>query len=230
MLVVLAGSDDTGARAFARSYGPGIGVLTPSDLSVRGWVDGRASGDTGTAVVEGARVPTREIQGVLVRLRAVTSSHVPHVVAEDRSYVATEMTAFLLGWLGSLRCPVLNRPSPPDLTSPCWPREQWVLAARRCGIPVVPARRSVRFVDRPRPAPPLDGADGHSVTVVGDQCVGATGATEAGQARLLARHAGAELLAVRFTPTSSGVCVLDATPLADLAHPDVAAAIADQWR
>jgi hypothetical protein len=155
-------------------------------------------------VVDGQRVGVGRVAGVLTRLARVDEADLPHITPAARSYVAAEMSAFLLCWLASLHCPVLNRPSPPALTSPCWAPERWALLARDLGIPVLPARRSIPpLAVRRAGASAGDGA-GHpdtgstTVTVVGGRCLGAVDGELAIWARQLAAAAGVGLLAVRF--------------------------------
>ena len=61
-----------------------------------------------------------------------------HIVPADREYVAQEMNAFLLSWLATLPCPVLNRPDPGHDGSLHWLPVQWVRLATRLGVPVLP--------------------------------------------------------------------------------------------
>ena len=143
MLVIVASRFDADAQALGAGWpGPAL-VLTPADLSMKGWRHVTGA-DENTAVIGGRMVAASEIDGVLTRLPAVLESELGSITAGDRAYVAAEMTAWLAAWLSDLPCPVLNRPSPVHLIGPAWSREQWLLAARRLGIPAVTVSRSTR--------------------------------------------------------------------------------------
>jgi hypothetical protein len=147
-------------------------------------------------------VAAASLRGVHTRLGAVAPADLPHITADDREYVAAEMTAFLLSFLGGLSCPVLNRPTASSLMGPGWHLPRWRAAAIAAGLRVA-----------------SDGAAGASVTVLGEQAFGP--AALAAPAAALARHAGVELLTARFTAEGD---FLDADPWAEL--PPAAAAAA----
>ncbi len=142
MLVVVAGRHDATAKTFVeRHAAAGVALLSSDDLSRPGWRFSLASGGPGpdgAAVVGGHQVATADVAGVLTRLPRVTEAELPGIVPEDRTYVAAEMTAFLLAWLSSLRCPVLNRPTTTCLAGPYWWPAQWVRVAHALGVPVRP--------------------------------------------------------------------------------------------
>ena len=73
---------------------------------------------------------------MLTRVPAVFEDELTDIMFSDRSYVAAEMTAFLLFWLSRLRCPVLNEPTATCLAGRYWRREQWIDQAARAGIAV----------------------------------------------------------------------------------------------
>lgn len=158
-----------------------------------------------------------DIAGVLVRLPCVYAHELLHITPADRDYVAAEMTAFLLSWLSTLTCPVLNHPTSTCLGGPYWRSEQWTYAAACAGIPVTSTSRRVCLA-----APPVsvtsemvqfDPAPGNlRVTVVGDQCVGNADGTLRRYARYLAEAADVGLLTVRFIDDSLGLRFADANP------------------
>ena len=67
--------------------------------------------DRGRLVAGGSVFPVSEVTGVLTRRPHVFEVELMQVAVEDRPFVAAEINAFLLAWLSSLRCPVINRPS-----------------------------------------------------------------------------------------------------------------------
>jgi hypothetical protein len=199
-------------------------LLTAGDLSGAGW-ELRIPGGAGAAVVSGKRVSCSEIRGVLTRLAAVTEMELDHVAPGDRSYVASEMTAFLAAWLTSLECPVLNRPSPNCLFGPNWRPEQWLLLAARIGIPVEDwARDTEHGFD----ATPTRGTT--ALTVIGERCIGYAHPTLAAHARRLAREAGVELLGVHFSGPKSTDRLTGVDPAPDLTAGPVADALVQHLR
>ncbi|HKE86177.1 MAG TPA: hypothetical protein VKB50_20595 [Vicinamibacterales bacterium] len=242
MFVVLAYRNDVAARVLVQRWlaaGERAALLTCEDLSRPGWryVAGRR-GD-GRAFVEGRLIPTRAIRAVITRMPAVGEAELAYVHEDDRRYAVAEMQAFLLAWLSSLECPVLNRPSPSNLAGPSWNGPEWVQRARRLGFAATKVKQRAEFVagatlDVPRPTDECQIV----IDVIGDRAFlpgghepGAGDASRAEAAVMLARDAGVELLRVCFargdeqTPT-----FLEAGFWVDVAAERVAEAIADRCR
>src|SRR5512138_3330212 len=119
MILVIAQRRDAAARDLVARWGPRRArLLTAADLASPGWEVHTDDPLGSTAVVQGEPVAAAEISGVLTRLPAVTDRELPMLVQEDRAYAAAEMTAFLVYWLSTLACPVLNRPVAPSLCGP----------------------------------------------------------------------------------------------------------------
>jgi hypothetical protein len=225
MIVVVAGQQDSMAQSLvARWAADDARLLTCDDLSEAGWSYAPSDPAASTAVVGGRPVAVTDMAGVLTRLLGVSADMLPHIDPADRTYVATEMHAFLVAWLDALPCPVLNRPSPDCLMGPYWRREKWVQRAAQLGIPVVPVQRSTRSSCTSAPTPTTV-KDGVTVTVVGRRAVGSVDHTLARQARDLAMAAGVELLGVRFDGPEPGSRFLDATLWPDITDEDVADAL-----
>ena len=55
------------------------------------------------------------VQGMINRIRAVPTAHLHAADVAERDYAACELHAFLLGWLASFDCPMLNPPAPDRL-------------------------------------------------------------------------------------------------------------------
>jgi hypothetical protein len=241
MIVIVANRWDQTPKAVASRWGePNVAVLTAQDLSVAGWRQHLNGMDGGTAVVDRKLVPQKEIAGVLTLMPCVYEQELVEIAPEDRSYVATEMTAFLLFWLSRLQfqCPVLNRPTPTCLSGPHWRREQWVHAAAQAGIPVQPARRHAAPHAPAEHAPAEHGsaaqeetiADSTTVTVVGKRFFGEAEPDLQRQARHLADLAGVELLAVRFSGPEHGARFLSADSFPNLSDDKLADAVLEHLR
>ncbi|MBW4645746.1 MAG: hypothetical protein KME23_22625 [Goleter apudmare HA4340-LM2] len=195
-----------------------------------------------TAVVGGQTIPSlrdaartvssantiEKITGVLIRLPCIFEPELPHIIPEDRAYVAAEMNAFLISWLSRLKCPVLNRPTPTYLLGPAWRPEQWIYAAAQIGIPVRPRKRKV--ILSPHVTPPVIEQPGFTVTVVGKHCLGTVNKTLAHHARNLADAAKVDLLTVHFSDDQSPAEFLSADLWADISVPEIADAILEYLR
>jgi hypothetical protein len=224
MLVVVASRHDQSARAFVARWGPQRAtILTCEDLSTAGWRHYQNDLGASRAVASGQVVPVNRITGVLTRRPSVLEQELLHIAPEDRSYVSAEMNAFLLSWLWSLPCPVLNPPTATSLSGPNWRPEQWVRAVARLDIPVQPRRR--RAARAPESVADEPVVEGERVTVVGDRWFGKVAHPLGQQAINLARAAGVQLLGVTFDGRSAEAAFLSATLWPSIADDDVAEAI-----
>jgi len=241
MLVVLAYRYDSAAQALVqrwRAAGEEAVLLTCADLARPGWRYVAGNPAAGFADIEGQVIATSAITAVVTRMPAVSEAELGHVHEEDRGYAAAEIQAFLLAWLSSLVCPVLNRPSPSNLGGPWWSLAQWVQRARRLDVAARPV--TYRAVFETDGSPGNSRVDGSSipVDVVGHRAFLAGGRepadSEAALARAavsLARDAGVELLRVYFERGSEQTPVfLEADLWIDIAADGVASAVAARCR
>jgi hypothetical protein len=220
MLLIVAQRNDLAARSLADRWRPRCtAVLTARDLSVPGWKFDMPAQGPSRLIADGRAFSSNQIAGVLTRLSAVPEGELDHVAAEDRAYVSAEMTAFLLAWLSSLECPVLNRPTPSGLCGPGWRIEQWLHLAAGLGIPVRSVRRSTSRAGANR----TEG--GVSVTIVGRECLGTVDPALADYSRRLAAAADVDLLEVRYTSSAPGARLQSVSLWPDVSRPDVAAAL-----
>jgi hypothetical protein len=231
MLLVFANDLDVEARRLVEAWREHdarlVGVL---DLSRPGWRLHVGQPGEDVAVVGGEAVPASAISGVLTRRGSVWHAELHHVVAEDREYIAAEMTAFLASFLSRLSCPVVNRPSAVSLMGPSWTPEHWIAAAARAGLALPWATRSY---PPPADAPPPTFAlpeGGVQVTVVGDRCLGDVHPALAEGSLRLAALAGAELVAVQWSGPDAGATFLGAHLFPDVSAPDVAEALLARFR
>jgi len=225
MLVVVASLWDEAARSLVERWEPhGAGLLTVDDLCRAGWRHYVEDPACSRAVIGGSMVATGDISAVLTRLPAVAEQELSAIVAEDRAYAAAEMTAFLAYWLSTLKCPVLNQPSPVCLCGPIWRPEQWAQTASRLGLPVAPRRRHTppfgEGISAGMDEAPSSFANAYTgavqMTVIGDRCIGAGDENLARQARLLATTAGVDLLVVVFSGPEAGSEFVEAHFWADV--------------
>lgn len=219
MIAVVASAGDPGARALVARWGERARMLTPADLSRRGWVHHPGWPRAGRAVIDGEIVPVRELTGVLSRLAFVSGHELPTIIPAERQYVAAEITAFLLAWLAELPCPVINRPSPAAPAGPSLRPEAWVALAARLGIPSTPIRRTADGYAYPA------GERRELVTVVGRRALGGTNADARRRACALAAEAGAQLVDVAFDGSRPNRPLVDAHIFPDLGRAEVADAL-----
>lgn len=212
MLVILASQFDKSANDLvARWKDHDAALLTSKDLSRRGWKYYSNQPQDSIAVVDNKQVSVKEITGVLTRLPYIYDLELSHIVASDRPYVAAEMMAFMVCWLSTLRCPVLNSPSMFCLTGPNWRHEQWVYAAAKAGIPTRPIfikdeLTSNNFKHGRYPimqdtlsSPPPCSLSCTTITLVGDRCFGSPNDQNiVAKALSLAKMAGTDLLSLSF--------------------------------
>jgi hypothetical protein len=202
VIVIFASRYDKSASSLVERWkNYDASLLTCDDLSVAGWRHFLNAEGHERAVVNGKIVDVADIDAVLIRWPGVFAPELIQIAAPDRDYVASEMMAFLVSWFSSLACPVINKPTPVNLTGPAWRLEQWTYAAARLGIPVNPARRhvardiNIELAVEPAPA---------TVTVVGDRCFGNVEPLLHDQSRQLACAARVSLLKVGFTGREAG--------------------------
>jgi hypothetical protein len=221
MLIILAAPGDQSAAWLVERWQSHDAILvSAADLSITGWSLYSASPRESKACIGGREVRNDEIDGVVTRISCVQTHDLSHIVPSDREYVASEMTAFLLAWLSSLTCPVLNRPVPGCLGGPALRPEGWTYLAARLGISVTPVRRKTHD----RPLVP-DNPSTCELIVVGQACFGNASPEVIENARLLARAAGTDLLTIQFTGPESDSSFVSANPWPDLASPQFADAV-----
>jgi hypothetical protein len=218
MIVVLASRTDECAERFVSRFAGGQAVLaTPRDLSMAGWRLGQ-SPEQRVMVAGGERLRVAAVRAVLTLLPQVWDGELLHLIESERSYVAAEMTSFLLYFLSTVPCPVFNRPTPECLSGPNWRTEQWLRAAAGAGIPIKPQRRCAK----PDPTPEtVSLSSALSVTVIEGQCLGDAGSRLQERAGLLAKAAGVHLLTAFFEADADNR-LIGASGTVDLSRPDVA--------
>ena len=144
-------------------------------------------------------IPLSQITGVLTLRPHVFEVELIGIAKQDRSYVAAEINSFLIAWLSSLECPVINRPVGNCLSGPSMHQEEWVNLAASIGIPVQKVHRAISLNLRDQKHTNGDSKTmGTQVTVVGERWFGEVDDNLGAKAVCLAQGAGAVLLLARF--------------------------------
>jgi hypothetical protein len=224
MFLVLASCMDAAAAELVSGTSDDVRLVTCADLSQPGWVFDPAAPGEGRCVVGEERVSVDAVQGVLTLLTDVRPTELPHIVEDDRAYIAAEMMAFLVAWLSYVPVPVVNRPTPLCLSGPFLRAEQWLAQAQSVGLPI---RRSTRRVMAAAvPPAPLVPESSRCVVVVGRQVVcGADVPEEVADGVLaMASAVGAGLLTAVFDSDEDGAYLAAATPAVSVRDPAVSRA------
>lgn len=218
MLIILAKQQDENAARLADRWRSHDAVLvTAVDLSKSGWSLHLASSTRSRMRIGDRQVVGEEIKGVLTLIPRIYSEDLDHIVPSDRQYVASEMSAFLLAWLSSLRCPVLNRPTAESLSGPDWRVETWIHLAGQLGIPVSTVHRRT-----PNRVSDLEEQPTCEITVIGGECFGKAVPQLIANTRLLAKTAGTDMLTAHFASNKQDSVFVSASPWPDLASPELA--------
>jgi hypothetical protein len=223
MILLVADEHDPQARWLAEQWVPhDARLLTPADLSRPGWSFRPGNSSEWTGVASGMNLDhDTPLAGILNCLAEVSEAQLPHIRPEERSYVANEMTAFLLSWQCELTCPVLNRPTPNCLIGLNLSPEGWTQMAAGLGLPV---RTTARASHGPSRTKAHDAyRDTRSVTVIGECALGEDSDLQF-CARSLAQTARVDLATFYFTSASEPEFV-DASLRPDLSHPEAVEAL-----
>lgn len=227
MWLVLCDANDASARwAAARLQTRLRGAVerfTAGELALAEFGEHRIDGSRTTLRfrVEGRpAVDGAAVDGVLNRLCAVPHGHWRRASDEDRAYVQQEMAAFTLSWLHALPCPVINRPSPQGLCGRWRQESEWVVLARRAGLPVGPYRlASTDDLDATRGERRLvrPGMDLRTAVVIGSRTVGAMPEALVPGCLRLAGLAETDLIGIDFAVDAGGAWTFaGAHPMPDL--------------
>ncbi|MEU4291327.1 hypothetical protein AB0E63_24130 [Kribbella sp. NPDC026596] len=217
MRLVLAHSHDVAARELADRWGDDAVLLTPAELSAE-----RLLLHLDTQGEARAQVASRpEVTSVLTRLGGIGPADLVQVDAQDASYAAAELDAFLRAWLGAWPGPVVNRPSTTCLNGPGWRREQWAVAAAAVGLPVRPVHRHATPGGAPDSGP-LESAARTWVTAIGDRWFGSGRADLGHKLCTLAESVGCVALEAMFIDD----VVAEISPWPNVAAPEVADTLA----
>jgi hypothetical protein len=212
MHLVLASKLDSQASELVEKWkGCGVALVTPEDFCSEGWRLEVAPRPLASAVVGGQIIDASEIQSVLTLLPVVYPIELRCIVEEDRAYVASEITAFLMAWLALLPGRVFNPPLPPSLSGPTWGLVRWREFAKNLGVSVA------------------DSASARETSCVTVLCKGALGTDDSkvkDEALKLANAAGISVGSFRF----AGSDFYAASTRPDLSSESVVASFHLLWK
>jgi hypothetical protein len=186
--LIITSAADAASEDLAASWAPAdVRCVRAADFCAPGWSHFVAApGRSGSIAIAGSVIPEQEVTGVLTRTPWISGYELPQIDEADRDFVASEVSALLLSWLASRRCPVINRPMPSCLAGPPWGRLQWLAAAAAAGLRL-PTVEIAKLGDA-----------AVIVTVVGRECFGEAAPELRASSLRLAALAQVELLDVHF--------------------------------
>ena len=163
MIVVVGSAHDRVAASLVKAW-PSAGLLSAEDLTSPGWVWG-SDDDARQWIVNGRTVNDTQITGVFVRRSTVYPEELLSTHPQDRSYLASEIQAFLVAVLASTKALVVNPVRNGSLGEETLRPEIWGRFAVNAGLSLRPFKLS----SKPGRERPLKLK---SVDVVGDQALG----------------------------------------------------------
>jgi hypothetical protein len=215
MLLVLGSALDSAPSLLARrwrSAGRDVAVVTPADLSRRGWRLRCGRPAESTAALAQGVLAGPDIAGIVSALAVVSPHELAHIADGDRDYVAQEMSAFLLAWMTELACPVIDRPTALSLAGCGRSPHEWAAIAHQHGLR----------------ADPLWSGDTTGVTVVGGRPIGDDGDGPLASAAVTITAAAARLLVtLRFAAGARAPTVVGADARPEIGDDSVADALLD---
>jgi hypothetical protein len=227
MLLVLCSHDDRAAHAFANRFAKNnLRTVTCAGVSQEGWkltvrgIGGDAEVKL-TAAIGGRRVGCDQIEGVITRLAFVGEKELAHIAAEDRSYVAAEMHAFLFAFLEALPCRIVNPPSLTCLYGPNLRPAQWRRCARELRIPVAEDLGGIGTGSTA--CSPVD------ITVIGERTFGKGPEPALLWSKQLAQLVGVSYLLVRYTDVQGTLSFLGADPYPRLESEEIGWALVESF-
>jgi hypothetical protein len=166
-VIVVAGSRHDPVAVDLVNRWSGAALCSAEDLVQPGWIwSSEAGGPPSTWVVDGRIVPDDQVTGVFVRRTTVYPGELAGTQPEDRSYLASELHAFLAHVLQATGAVVVNPVDDGATFGEASLRpEHWMAVAAGEGVAVAPLR--VRSDRRPRPAEAT-----HLVEVVDGEALG----------------------------------------------------------
>ena len=173
--------------------------------------------------VSGTRVCVGDLTGVVNLVPAVPPELLTFYDEGEREYQAGELHAWLSFFLSSLRCGVVNRPTPVSLTGPALTFLSWTRIARAAGVATAPLTVDSRDVRAALREPEPGGDD---VVCVGGRVVSPVGSPSEAAALRLAEAADVIYLRAWFDRDSR---LLGASSVPDLRPKPTRRALVDYF-
>ena len=193
-----------------------VKIVTPARLvyarSIVHRLDTRGS-DFRFEISGGETFAAAALSGVVNRILTFPVDHLAAAAPGEREYAAGELHAFLLGWLASLACPVLNRPAADCLAGPC---HSEVVARHFAAVAGLTSDRACLTSASPWPPPPGPRFAAVRHFVLDGQVIGPPAAQS--DAAALIRFAalwGARLLQIDTERAAGRTRLLNASAFAD---------------
>lgn len=141
MIVVVGSCHDPVAAALVRDW-PQAALCSAQDLTQAGWLwrAPETLPGAGRWVVQGKVLTDADVTGVFVRRSTVYAQELQSTHAEDRSYLASELHAFLVFVLASTQARVANPVAEGAMGDQALRQERWLPAAHRHGLKVATLR------------------------------------------------------------------------------------------
>lgn len=161
--LILASAEDplavrVAAELIRRHSVSTVSLVTPEELVLAPRIGCLLPGTSEFTLHNGLVLQEQGLGVVFNRIPVVPTPHFENARPADREYAQMELFALLLSWLTSLRCPVVNCPSPQGLGG--WPGTEFAWRHRfaQAGLPALPIRltnSSRRYGRRDLPELPL---------------------------------------------------------------------------
>jgi hypothetical protein len=226
ILVFASELDSLAASAVSAWPGSEALLVTPADLTKRGWSVTVGCPEDATLVAGGERIPARAVAGVITLMPVIVDQELFDVEPEARPYVASEATAFLTYLLTSLPCHVVNRPTALSLAGPNLRPEEWSRAASLCGLPC----KSIRRDSKPGKYQTPTTLASLSVVAIGGRIIENAGFPYAEALRRLSSLTKVTYLKATFAESKRGLLFASADARPDLSDAAVCNALREHFR
>ncbi len=208
MIVVISPLlNDTIVKAFAGwSQTTEIALLTVKDMMSEGWELYSDRFEDSFFVTKGKQCAVNQIGGVINLLPFIYEKELIQIKEEDRSYVASELTAMMTYFLTKLSCKTINRPDAESLMGSSGLYYQWKHLITKLGIPV-----QIEVGKTPTAL----------MYIVGDSVLNEQQIPYEAEVRLLAKQLNTSYLEVRFVQTDHTWYCVAVSKMINLTHPGV---------
>lgn len=208
MIVVISPLlNDTIVKAFAGwSQTIEIALLTVKDMMSEGWELYSDRFEDSFFVANGKQCAVNQIDGVINLLPFIYEKELIQIKEEDRSYVASELTAMMTYFLTKLSCKTINRPDAESLMGSSNLYYQWKHLVQKLGI-------GVQNISDQSPTA--------CIYVVGEMLLNLQELPFANEIRLLAKQLNTNYLEVKFVQSDNTWYCIAISKTINLTHAGV---------